>query len=274
MLKNLVLGTLMCLHILANGQDRLEELYQEGIGYYAMGKYALAVQSFSSILNSSSEYDYKNCLFLRAKAYSKTGRNAEAIQDLDKAIKYHPDSLSYFDLRAYAYSYVGDFIGAIRDYTTVMRYGGDSVKYLLLRSEAKMNEGDYKSAVEDCDKVIKIQPRSFVPYKQKGMIYLIAKNEESALHQLNRALELNPKDAESYFFRTIAKIKKRDLPGASQDYKQAVRFDPDYNDPNILKGIELYLDKRFEDACSTWKNSFKISKPVAKELREVYCDNK
>jgi tetratricopeptide (TPR) repeat protein len=264
----------LCLCICTNAQEKIDEIYQEGIQHYDNGKFALAVQSFSSVLNMSSELDCENCLFLRAKAYSKSGRNAEAIADLDKAIKYYPDSLNYYDLRAYAYAYVGDFIGSIRDYTQTMKLGGDSVKYLLLRSEAKMNEGDYKSAIDDCNLVLQINPQSAVAYKQKGKIHLIDHKNETAIHQLNRSLELNPKDAEAYFFRTIGNIKKSNLPGASQDYKQAVRFEPNYNDPNILRGIELYLDKNFEDACDAWKSSLKISKPVAKELREVFCNKK
>ena len=66
------------------------------------------------------------------------------------------------------------------------------------------------------------------PAKENGRLQLKNDDIEAAIQNFDQALQSDPKDAESYYLRGVAKLKHGDTAGGEADIAKAVALDPKY----------------------------------------------
>lgn len=95
--------------------------------------------------------------------------------------------------------------------------------FLDYKDEAykKQAAGDTKGALEAINKAIELNPKEADLYKQRAQLNMAAKDPKAAIADYTKALSLNPKDASSLYDRAIARDMIGDKKGAKQDMKQA-----------------------------------------------------
>jgi len=76
---------------------------------------------------------------------------------------------------------------------------------------------------------------------------------KGAIDDYNKAIEINPKDADAYYNRGNAKDELNDYQGAIADYSKAIEINPQnvaaYNNRGVAKGRSKY----FQSACDDFK---------------------
>ena len=95
--------------------------------------------------------------------------------------------------------------------------------FLDYKDEAykKQATGDIKGALEAINKAIELNPKEADLYKQRAQINRAAKDPKAAIADYTKALSLNPKDASSLYDRSLLKEMIGDKKGAKQDMQQA-----------------------------------------------------
>jgi len=99
----------------------------------------------------------------------------------------------------------GDDAGAIIDFTNAIEINPQDADAYCLRGISKANIGNYKGAIEDYTKSIEIKPTELAFYK-RGASKNVLKDFYGAIADCNKVIENNPKCADAYFIRGLAKI--------------------------------------------------------------------
>jgi tetratricopeptide (TPR) repeat protein len=95
--------------------------------------------------------------------------------------------------------------------------------FLDYKDEAykKQAAGDTKGALEALNKAIELNPKEADLYRQRAQLNMDAKDPKAAIEDYTKALSLNPKDAGSLYNRALAKDILGEKKGAKQDMQQA-----------------------------------------------------
>ncbi len=81
-------------------------------------------------------------------------------------------------------------------------------------------------------------PDAWIPYMNRGKIYVRLQKYDEALKDLNRALEINGESGESYYLRARCLGAKGNKVQAQQDVEKAKSFGYTQMDPGFLQGIK------------------------------------
>ena len=76
---------------------------------------------------------------------------------------------------------------------------------------------DNKAALLDLNKAIEINPKNARAYSERGYIKWKLQDKEGGLADLNKSIEINPKDSTSYTYRAGIKQELEDHEGALLD---------------------------------------------------------
>ena len=139
-----------------------------------------------------------SALECRATASMRMDQLGHALEDLDRIVSLRPD-------------YAGGY---------------------FLRGDVRLRQKQYDTALADLNQGMKIadpkgdSSNQFLGkrYAARGVAWLGKKDVEQALADLNHAVALDPKRAESYYFRSFAFQRKRMLPEALADMEVAVKL--------------------------------------------------
>ena len=95
-----------------------------GVAYYHKKEYALSEKYYLEALNAKP--DFVRALYGLAKTYMAMGKTAQAIERLEKAVQFAPESAPVYYELARAYSVNGDFRKAYAAYLRVVQLDPDT----------------------------------------------------------------------------------------------------------------------------------------------------
>jgi tetratricopeptide (TPR) repeat protein len=167
----------------------LEQVHFAGL-LHETGDSDQALQILNALLAKKA---YPNAYERRAHIFNEMGREAEAIADLDEAIRLDPEPFLYWYTRAIAHNERGEFELAVRDFTETLNRNDDTKSstyyelgnvYMKLGKPAEA-EACYRQAAADPDKAI---PHYF--HRQAQALEAMHRDEE-ALAVLQKAIRLH-----------------------------------------------------------------------------------
>jgi tetratricopeptide (TPR) repeat protein len=117
----------------------------------------------------------------------------------------------------------------------------------MVRGSSKISDKDYESAVFYLTKAIERCPDSSNAWFNRGGAYYFMLDMEAALNDFNKALELNPRNDDTYKWRGMIHHQQLEYPQAEKDYLAYLK---DHEEVFIaLKLAELYVvQQKFTDA--------------------------
>ena len=107
-------------------------------------------------------------------------------------------------------------------YLILFGHDRQSVEQLVKQGNQKYKNGDWNGAITDYSSIIKLRPRSYAAYANRGHAESMLNRLDDATFDLNRAIEINPKIDFAYEDRGWVKYAKNDLSGAISDYQEAI----------------------------------------------------
>ena len=145
--------------------------------------------------------------FELAEAYSKTGRQEQAVRWYEEALRRRPD-----------------FRPALRNLAVALSRTGRAAQ-----------------AAATLEKVVTLRPPDAAAYNNLGEVYLLLGKPEQAELALRQALSINPDLPEAYNLLAGALSQKGDRSGAEAAFRSALRVQPDFalahnNLANLLAG--------------------------------------
>ncbi len=164
----------------------------------------------------------------------KKGDDEGAIADFERAIEINPKE-------ADAFYNMGLIKGEIRDYKSALTFM-NKADAIRPNEKYKRRIGEYKSEIErlererlererlerienitaDYNKAIEIDPQDADAYNNRGFAKNKSGDYQGAIADFNKALAINPQDYAAYTNRGIAKRNLGDDRGGCADFKKAV----------------------------------------------------
>jgi tetratricopeptide (TPR) repeat protein len=86
------------------------------------------------------------------------------------------------------------------------------------------NQGNYDEALDYMNKAIKLDPYNAQAYSNRGVIYFRKKDYSQAVTDFNRAIDIAPKYTHAYFIRGYAYSKIGNIERANIDWKTAAKL--------------------------------------------------
>ena len=123
------------------------------------------------------------------------------------------------------------------------------------REDCQKLSGD--SAIAACDLAIKTNPRDAISLGNRGFEFWSKRQLDRGLTDLNRALEIDPKNANNHAIRALIHRDKGNVDLAIAGYSEAIRLDPRskyYYD----RGFVLYTKKNYDRAIADFNEAIRL----------------
>lgn len=191
----------------------------------------------------------------RGLAYAEAGGHAEAIADLDVALRLNPRSDLALNNRAGCYAYLGNWQAALRDFD-----GAIQVKpkpdYLINRGIAKRKMGDPAGAIEDFRTVLEADQRNVRALSERGDAHREAGNWTGAVADYESVLRLYPSHSHATLWLGAVWLQSGDAERAVTFLNRAIDLGhPDLGSVYLFLGIAYQRLGRTELAVETLRKS-------------------
>lgn len=155
---------------------------------------------------------------------------ANAILLFNQALKQNPGSaLAHVD-RATVYCEMKEYQKAIYDYDQAIRMRPHYAKAYQGRGNIFNLLGDYRKARTDLDTAINLNPVFGLAYYNRGIVRSKQRDFKGAIDDYSKALKCNdnPRRADSYYMRALAKLEISNARGAEQDLRSTLSISPNH----------------------------------------------
>jgi tetratricopeptide (TPR) repeat protein len=136
-------------------------------------------------------------------------------------------------------------------------YGQTATEYCI-RGNAKGRLQDYRGAIADFNRAIELNPNLALTYYNRGLSKYKLQDYRGAIADYNKEIELNPNFEEAYYNRGLSKYELQDYRGAIADYAKAIKLNPNhakaYNNRGYAKILlgQKKADKDYENDNLLW----------------------
>ncbi|MDE7336378.1 MAG: tetratricopeptide repeat protein [Muribaculaceae bacterium] len=196
--------------------------------------------------------DYET-LFRRAHTYYETANYLKALDDLDRAVKYCPETdteglFAIYSLRGECYFYLKRYAMALPELTKALEYEPTSTALLDLRAQTAYELGRYDDAKTDYNKELRIQPRSQEALFGLARVAARQNNIGLAMEYADKAVGLTPNRSSVFVQRAEVKKLIADYNGAVDDLLAARATDA--NDPDVIPALLSLADSNYSSVIT------------------------
>ncbi len=163
---------------------------------------------------------------LRAIARIRQDKYEEAATDYTTAIKINPTQQNYWYNRAICEYNLKKYDVALQQIDTINRKWSQFANAYSLKAEIYLQKCDTVEAAKWLDKSLEVDPYDGNTWMTRAAVHLTRKEWTSADTCLSKAIHLRPKHVQSYINRALARLNTNNLRGAMSDYDTALDLDP------------------------------------------------
>jgi tetratricopeptide (TPR) repeat protein len=226
------------------------ELLRQGIENAKQGNYGVAIGNFTQVIeiNSSATEAY----YRRGLAYYDSGDLENAIADYDRSLNINSQQIDVYFARALAFLNVGNIQGSIIDLQIILELDINYALAYQLRGNILIKSGQFDCAIEDFKQAGKIyldrqdkencrrciakiralQEQKIIDrggftnsnFLEKIQLKIQQGQLSEALADCNWLLQLDPHDAQAYYYRGTIDLQLGKYEAAKTDLRQAVEY--------------------------------------------------
>lgn len=180
------------------------------------------------------------------------------------------DFRGYFNRGTSAYN-AKNYASAIQDFTKTLQLNPIFMEAYYFRGQSFYHLKKYRNAISDYSYGLLKKPNNSSFLKLRADAYAERGQKDSALIDLNNAIETDKLSGDLYKRRAELKVKLNDIEGSLKDYNAVEKLIPSYKMVHYIKG-KLYIQiKEIDFACEEFKRALKHKIVVADQLNEEYC---
>lgn len=194
--------------------------------WWALGKQDEAMEDFNMAIKKG--YEEAHAYSSRGLFYAARGEHEKAIGDYNRALEIDPDDVTPIINRAAAHMSKSEFGKAIEDYTAALEVRQESAGLLRQRAIAYKASGQLNKAIADFDQIVDMNPEDVAAVMGRGYIRFQQREFAAAASDFSAALELNDKDPVAWNNRGYNRYQLGKAEAALEDYDKAVELAPGY----------------------------------------------
>lgn len=120
------------------------------------------------------------------------------------------------------------------------------------RGDAYDDTGQYERALEDYDRAVTINPLDAEAFNSRGTTYIALERYELAVEDFDRAIRINPSSPATLGNRCFANAVLGKLEQALSDCNEALRIKPKYSGAYASRALAYLKLKRYDDAIADY----------------------
>jgi tetratricopeptide (TPR) repeat protein/S1-C subfamily serine protease len=166
--------------------------YGKGLALRNNGNYQEALSAFDraiQLIPAKDQYRYYPLWKYRSLSLADLGKYSEALVAISQAISLEPKDIILLNEKANLLSKMRQYPEAVKIYDEIINREQKSWAYLE-RGQVKNNLGDKKGAVSDFDRAISINPQEAEAYSSRGVTKYYLGDKKGALKDLKMAAQL------------------------------------------------------------------------------------
>jgi tetratricopeptide (TPR) repeat protein len=208
---------------------------------------------------------------IRSQSYFQKGEIELALKEIDKALELNPNYVDAFFLRAIINNKRKDMEGVLADYNKIIELAPTTSRIEVVytnRSSIYLHKGEIDKALHDLDKAVSINPKVAEIYIARAVARLQKRELDGALADYEKSIELNPTISAAFLGRAYFRYQKGDFDRALADYNKAIELRPNYGDLYVSRGIVHGLKNDFTAAVADIKKGAALNpKSISDESR-------
>jgi tetratricopeptide (TPR) repeat protein len=127
-------------------------------------------------------------------------------------------------------------------------------------------EGDDDRAMADYTKAIELDPKFALAYYNRGNLYIHKGDKIRAVADYTKAIEIDPKDGSAYNNRCLARATSGQAKLALSDCDAALRIKPGNANALSNRGFTYYMLGRYDEALADYDAALKVNPTSADSL--------
>jgi tetratricopeptide (TPR) repeat protein len=131
------------------------------------------------------------------------------------------------------------------------------------RANEKSENGDENGAIVDYTKAIELAPNNADAYNNRGVSKRNLKDHNGAIVDYTKAIEKKPDYANAYNNMGVSKVDLKDYPAAIADYTKAIELDPDYANAYNNRGASKGDLKDYQAAIADYTKAIELDPDYA-----------
>ncbi|MDR1346049.1 MAG: tetratricopeptide repeat protein [Bacteroidales bacterium] len=131
------------------------------------------------------------------------------------------------------------------------------------RGNTYYDKCDYDKAIEDYNKAIELNPDDANAYNNRGNAYALKCDYDKAIEDYNKSIELEPGLAEVYNNRGNIYAEKGDYDHAIEDYNKTITLNPDIADAHNNRGTAYGKKGDYDKAIEDYNKAIKLKPDYA-----------
>ncbi len=190
-------------------------------------------------------------LVLRALTYD-IDEDEKRLKDLDEAVAADPKNMEALQARAAMRMKDENVEGAIKDLQAILLEDPTNlaVAETAVRQLVELNR--VEDALSLVSNTLKANPNEGM-YRMRAILYRMEGEEDKALEDLNKALDMQPRDPMSLLQRAEIALGRQDIAGAKRDLRSASRLAPqiaNLDQAIFVRCLIAIEEKRMADAIN------------------------
>jgi protein O-mannosyl-transferase len=195
------------------------------------------------------------------------GKNSEAIEHFEWALRLKPDYLEAHNNLGVALEQAGRFPEAIGHYEQALRLKPGNADLYYNLALVFEHSGRTQDAIASYEQALRLNPNHAEAHNNLGKILIKVGRAPEAIEHWEQALRLKPDFAEAHNNMGSALLGLGRVTEAIAHYERALQFDPNYARAHYNLGTALEQAGRLPEAVEHYKRALQI-KPDFTEARE------
>jgi len=150
---------------------------------------------------------------------------------------------------------------------------GASAEEYNNRGLAYRRKGEYDQAISDFNKAVEINPKYAQSFFNRGVAYMGKGQYDQAISDYTKALEIDPRYEIAYFARGVAYMNKGQYDQAISDLTKAIEINPRYGVAYFSRGRAYYYkteyDKSWDDIKKAQDLDYRVPAEFLDDLRKA-----
>ena len=139
-----------------------------------------------------------------------------------------------------------------REFTPKIFERLDTAEAYINRAERNNHNGRYKRAIKDATAALELDPNNANAYYWRGITqFLIDKHQES-INDLNKAISLSPEFSDAYLYRGASKCHIDDIEAGMEDLNTAIELKPENAAAYVFRAGMHYKAGNYSDAIDDY----------------------
>lgn len=244
-------------------------LYKRGEAFYLGGDYEKAISDFDIAIeiNPSDVQAYTK----RGTAYYNLGKYEEALSDFDKTLSLTSENVDDIrQLREEAFLKIkGSEETVVNQEEPEEEIADEPVKQpveneYFAMATAAFNKNDFGAAIGYFDKAVELEPDNAQILFMRGMAHNYQRDYGSAVADFDRSLLLSPAQSDVYYNRGNAYMNMQKMNEALADYTQAIHYNPVIPEVYFNRGNVYYNLGQYREALQDYTKATELHPEYAK----------